>query len=435
VHDTKHPTGRGGELTTVAGTFLAYGAVFFDRLAPLYLVALIARDLGVPSAYEGTLALLIGLGWAAAMPLVRGTSGRYSDRNRIVVGAVVAAAFGALSAAAGGWVVFVLLRGIGGLAAATGAPAATSLVFAAAPAHRRGLDLGIVQSSTRIVGSLIAPIVVTVVAVQAGWRTAMIVSAGLLLLSALLLAWAVPEGRPSARPQPASTPYALLPGGQRNVVLCTVACVLLLAWLTVWSQSAVPLVQGWLTVDADAAGRLVGWFGVGSGIAALLVPLSSDRIGRRAALATGAGLGGAGGMAVGMLATAGAVPPRPVVIALLLLAGVAMGGLPLVISIVPAEAVASGDVGRALTGPIAGGEILGAAALPAAAAAAAVPLGLGTVVAITAGGVLALTLVSALLRPLGGAPEVSDTSTAQPVHPAPPAPNDEPAGSRPAKGS
>jgi hypothetical protein len=42
--------GRGGEVATVGGAFFTYGAIFFDRLAPLYLVALIAQDLGLPAA-------------------------------------------------------------------------------------------------------------------------------------------------------------------------------------------------------------------------------------------------------------------------------------------------------------------------------------------------------------------------------------------------
>ena len=58
--------GPGRELATVAGSFLTYGSMFFNRLAPLHVVALIATELGVPSAAEGTLALLIGLGCSDA---------------------------------------------------------------------------------------------------------------------------------------------------------------------------------------------------------------------------------------------------------------------------------------------------------------------------------------------------------------------------------
>lgn len=397
---------RGGEFATVAGTFLAYGAIFFDRLAPLYLVATIAGDLGMPSAYEGTLALVIGLGWAAAMPIVRAISGRFDERNRIVLAAVITAAFGLISAAAGSWVIFVALRGIAGVASATGSPAATALVFSVAPPQRRGLDLGVMQSATRVIGSLVAPVVATAVAVAHGWRTAIVVSALLLLSGALVLLFAVPDRERSSRHShagPTSVAFHLRPGGRRNLVLSTVGCVMLLAWLTVWSQSSVQLIQGWLQVDADAAGRYVSWFGLGAAVAAVLLPPLSDRIGRPGALALAGAFGGIGGIATGLTAAAGVVPPPAIVPVFLLFGGAAMGGLPLVISIIPAEAVATGDVGRALMGPIAGGEVLGAALLPGLAAVAAVPLGRGLVVALTAAGVLGLIAVAAALRPL--APE------------------------------
>jgi hypothetical protein len=111
-------------------------------------------------------------------------------------------------------------------------------------------------------------------------------------------------------------------------------------------------------------------------------------------------LGGSGGLAVGGLAAAGARPPAVVLWAALFLAGSAMGGLPLVISIVPAETVAIGDVGRALTIPIAGGEVFGSSALPLLAAAAAVPLGRPVVLMVAAAAVVGLVAVAALLRPL-----------------------------------
>lgn len=76
-----------------------------------------------------------------------------------------------------------------------------------------------------------------------------------------------------------------------------------------------------------------------------------------------------------------------------------MGGLPLCISIVPAESVATGDVGRALTGPIFTGEVVGSAALPAVAAWAAASVGRPAVLMAGATGVLALLVIAWLLRP------------------------------------
>lgn len=398
------PRGRGGEVATVASAFLAYGAVFFDRLAPLYLVGIIASDLDVPPTAEGTLALVIGLGWAAAMPIVRATSGRFADRNRVVVAAVLTAALGMLSATADTWLVFVTLRGLAGLASASGSPAVTAIVFAVAPAHRRGRDVGLVQASTRVLGSLVSPIVVTAITVALGWRAALVGSSLLLLVGGIILALAVPGGgeRAAARAAAPAAPFRLHPGGRRNVALCTAASVLLLAWLMVWSQSSVGLIRGWLQVDPDAAGRYAGWFGVGAAVAAVAVPIVSDRIGRRAALGFAGGLGGVAGIAVGLAAVAGLDLPSVVVAGLLTLSGTAMGGLPLVISLVPAEAVASGDVGRVLVAPIAAGEVLGAALLPALASLTAAHLGLDAVVAMTGVAVLGLVGIAAAMRPTTG---------------------------------
>ncbi|QBI21010.1 hypothetical protein ER308_16460 [Egibacter rhizosphaerae] len=78
--------------------------------------------------------------------------------------------------------------------------------------------------------------------------------------------------------------------------------------------------------------------------------------------------------------------------------GVGMGGLPLVISIVPAEAVAEGEVSRALLVPIASAELLGAAALLLAAAAAAAAVGHPPVVAATAAGLVVLAAAALGLR-------------------------------------
>jgi MFS family permease len=438
VSATRAPSWSRTEARTVGGVFVAYGAMFLDRLAPLYLVTLIATDLGVPAAREGSLALLIGLGWALAMPLVRATSGRFDNRRRLAGAVILSGLVSIGSAGAGGWALFVALRGLGGLAAASGAPAATALVFAVAPERRRGRDIGLMHSSTRIMGSLVSPVVVTAVAVAAGWRPALVVSGVLAVLSAgwlLLVAPRTPQLPPAARsdrdathgpapvtvatmghapsPSPAGLDddlepddelepeYELERGGGRNLVLCTLACVLLLTWLTVWSQSAVEMLRTWLTIDAAAAGRLVGWFGFGSAVGALGVPPLSDRIGRRAALSLASGIGGASGFAVGVLAATGVALPASVLIVLVIAAGTTMGGLPLVIAIIPAESVRRGDVGRALTGPIAGGEVIGAAALPALAAVLAVSTGRAWVVALAALGVVVLAGLSWALEPLG----------------------------------
>lgn len=126
------------EMPTVFACFLCYGAVFFDRLAPLYLITFVTRDLPVREGGVGILALAIGVGWALAMAVARWTSGRWSNRRRELVAATGAGLCGVASLAAPTWLVLCALRGLGGVAAGSAAPPVTALTFAASPNRRRG---------------------------------------------------------------------------------------------------------------------------------------------------------------------------------------------------------------------------------------------------------------------------------------------------------
>jgi MFS family permease len=391
------------EVPTILGTFIAFGSLFFDRLAPLYLIVSVGADLPIPAGAEGTLALFVGLGWAASMGVARLTTGRWSDRTRVLVAAGCAAAFGAASAFTHSWVVFILLRGLGSVAAGSAAPPITGLSFAAAPPQRRGLDLGIVQSSSRVFGSFVSPVVVTGIAVVAGWRLALLVSAGLVLLGAAALAVLVPSA-PTPRPRAVAgtqAPLVLRPGGRRDIVVCTGVGVVLLGWLFTMSQSGVPLLQGWLGLGTAEAGRVLGLFGVGAAVAALAIPTLSDAVGRRVALAGATLVGGLGGLGLAVAAMTGAALSAQLAGVLLFVGGLAMGGLPLVLSIIPAEAVARGDVGRGVLVPVVGAEVVGGGVLPGLAGLAAQPLGLPAVMAMAAALLLAATLLGAALRPAG----------------------------------
>ncbi len=109
-----------GTRTVVAG-FLIYGALFTDRLAPLFLADRIGDAFGVDAAALGLLPLAIAVGWTLGLAAGRLVGTRISLRQRVLVGGMITA-------------------------------------------------LGLVQSSTRIAGSFLAPIVLTAVVATAGWQ-------------------------------------------------------------------------------------------------------------------------------------------------------------------------------------------------------------------------------------------------------------------------
>lgn len=400
----------------VGGTFLLYGAVFFDRLAPLYLSSTIAQEYGVPRGLEGTLPLAIGVGWAISVLLASRLSGRLTHRHRAILAGVGAAVFGAASLVSGSWLAFVVLRGLGGVLAGSSAQPVTALVFAVSPTRRRGLDMGIVQSSTRVGGSLVSPAVVTAVAATAGWRAGLLTSAVVLLASSIVLAVVLPDDAdPSGRSERrAADGLDLFPGGRRNIVISTIGSVALVAWLVIVSQSGVPLLRDWLQLSTAGAGRVLSAFGAGAAVAALTIPLSSDRFGRARSLVLAALTGVLAGAGIASLSASGTGTVL-VAVVLVSLAGVAMGGLPLVISLIPAEAVRRGDVGRALSAPIVAAELVGGALLPLGAFALASVVGLPTVLGAAAGLLLVLAVAGWWLHPPPDVEIAAQTSTGRPT--------------------
>ena len=226
---------------------------------------------------------------------------------------------------------------------------------------------------------------------------ALLTSSGFVVLGAIALAVLVPADPPPSDNAVAAATPVLHPGGRRNIVVCTASSVALVMWLIVVSQSAGPLLRVWFDLGVAEAGSLLSLFGVGAWLATLVVPLASDRIGRRMALAVSSLVGGAAGLGVAIAAneSAGGLLTAAVLVTF---SGVAMGGLPLVISIIPAEAVASGDVGRGLAAPIIGAELLGGAVLPAVALASAGWVGASAILGVTAGLLLLVAASSFALR-------------------------------------
>jgi hypothetical protein len=359
------------EARAVGGGALVFGTLFLDRLAPLYLIVIIREEEALGPGALAMIPLVIGIGWAVAMTVGRWTRGRWSDRSRIAIGAGGAALFHVASALVGAWPAFLVLRFLGGILAGTVAPPVTGLIFAWAPPRRRGLDAGIMFSSTRLLGSLVAPVLVLAVAVRAGWQTALLVSALLLLLATIAFLAVSPAGpaRPSTaadaveRREQART--VLAPHGSRNVALATVFGILFAGWLTIVSQFGPSVVVSSLEVTPDRAGAIVGGFGIGGWIAALTVPALSDRIGRGGAVGGASAIGGTAALVLTYVLAAGPGSPTWVPTLLFALGGIALGALPLALSVIPGEAVLRGDPGGAVTWPVVGAEVIGAAVLPA----------------------------------------------------------------------
>lgn len=379
-------------MRTVMGGFLLYGALFTDRLAPLFLADRIGRQFGVDVSMLGLLPLAIAVGWTLGLAAGR-LSGRWlSLRQRLWVGGAITAIAGIASAFAPTYVVFLAVRLLGGIGANITSPALIALVVRATPSHRRGAALGMLQSSTRIVGSFLAPIVLTAVVAARGWQPALVVAAATIAVVLLPVMALVPRRIGPAGVSPRSRAPVYHEHGPRLLAVATGTAILTFLWLVLISQAGVPLLETWLELDVAAAGRLLAWFGVGSTVAAVLVPSWSDRS-RATALVVSSLASAVSGTVLGLAALTGVQPPWLLVGVVLAVAGVGLGGLPLAISVIPADAVADGDVDRAVEVPIIGAELIGGALLPAIAFALVPRLGFAPLLLAAAAAFVVLAVV------------------------------------------
>lgn len=379
-------------LRTVAAGFLLYGALFTDRLAPLFLAERLGRAFGVDVSALGLLPLAISAGWLLGLGAGRLVGRHISLPQRLVVGTCVTTVAGVASVFAPNFVVFLLLRTLGGIGANITSPAIIALVVRASPPHRRGIALGAVMSSTRITGSFAAPIVLTILVARYGWRLAIGVATSTLLLALAAVIVLVPRHVDAKQGSARSLPPIYRDEGPKILAVASVLAVLTFLWLTLISQGGVPMLENWLGVDVTTAGRLLGWFGVGSTAAAIGVPLWSDRT-RAGAVAGSSIVAALAGGYLGVAALSGFHPPMAMVGLAFAFAGVGLGGLPLAISVLPADAVRSGDVDRAIEFPIISAELIGGAILPAVAFAVIADVGIAPVLLTVSAGFLALALL------------------------------------------
>jgi hypothetical protein len=258
------------------------------------------------------------------------------------------------------------------------------------------LAIGVVQSSTRITGSFLAPIALTAAVVPFGWRWALAGAASTLLLAAGAVAALLPSAAPGGPRAERSRPPVYRPEGRRIIALASATAVCTFLWLTLISQGGVPLLEGWLGLDIRQAGRLLAWFGIGSTVAALVVPAWSDRS-RPVALGVAAAVTAVAGMGLAGASMLDLKLPLVAVGVLFALGGVGLGALPLSISVLPADAVEAGDVDRAVEVQIISAELAGGALLPALAFALAAHAGLELAVLLSASLFAVLALVGAPL--------------------------------------
>ena len=356
--------GRAYQWVLVGLLSLNFGIVFFDRNSINALMPFIQPELKLSDTQIGTLASALAFSWALAGLFVGRLSDALGKRKVIlVVAALVFSGASLLSGLARSYTMLLGARLMMGIAEGGVMPISQALVAAEVQPERRGLAMGAAQNvGANLLGNFLAPVVLTIFAVTFGWRTAFNLAAVPGFLVALLMFWLIREPQIQKVSVARRRPWlgALEVLRLRNVWLCVVLSILLVAFLVVFLAFTPKYLVQVRGMDPKVQSWLIAMWGLPSIGYAFLIPGSSDFLGRRPIVIV---MGAASALIpLSMLfIDGGGVWPLFVLFGL----GATVSGIyPLVMATIPSETVPASQLATVMGLTMGLGEIIGGVASP-----------------------------------------------------------------------
>jgi MFS family permease len=378
---------------------LAFGFVFFDRQAVPFLFPFISKELTLDNTQLGIIIGVLATTWAISGAAVGKLSDKLGVRKPILLTAIVAfSTLSALSGLVNGFLSLLLIRALMGIAEGAVLPMAQSLMMEASQPHRRGLNMGLVQTtSSGLLGGVLAPPVVVGLATAYGWRTAFYLT----IIPGLLIAvwiWRAVRERPPDSPLLQADGTWAEPAGHkpsigevirmRNIWLCMLIAVCMLTWfilILTFTPTYLVTVAGFAPTTMAT---VMTFLGVAWVIWGIITPAISDRIGRKTTLTIFSAVAVFCPLAVVFISSSVALSIA------VLITFVGIGCFSLFMATIPGETVSHGALATALGLVMGIGEISGGAIAPVIAGIASDAWGLQAAMFIAAGGAAIAVLLS-----------------------------------------
>ncbi len=265
---------------------LTFGALFFDRLAPVYLAPYLKQDLLLNNTQLGILAGGLALAWALSSYFITAWSENRNRNKLTFIAAVVIFSICSIgSGLAYTFAALLVARIIMGIAEGPVIPLAQAFIERESHPSRLGKNIGILQGlGPALFGSILAPIILVTIAEKMGWRAAFYI-AGIPGLILGLIAWFYlkPSTTESKRKKDTSLSFAECLK-YHNVRWALVLACCIIGW---WFGS-LPFIADYFVqeqgMSPDEMKKTMGLLGISGLVASIAVPTISDKIGRKRAL-------------------------------------------------------------------------------------------------------------------------------------------------------
>lgn len=394
--------------------FFVVGFVFFDRLLINFLMPFIQDDLDLDNAQIGLLASALALTWAIASVIGGRISDKVKSKRLYLVVLVLAFSVASFSQGfASTFAMLIILRLLMGLFEGPIIPVTQSVLAMESSQHRRGFNLGLTMNTANgLFGSILAPLVIVAIATAFDWRTAFVLTIfpGLLLGLFVFKVMREPNANQGAQaavsvPAPddgdtaAPADVTAHPKGQlkdvlnnRNIILSIIMFSGFMVYLTALQVFGPVYLTNIKGFTPGTMSLVMAAFGLGTALWGFIVPLISDRIGRRPSA-----------VIFGLLSILAPVSllfvNNPVLMAIavfMFAAGMGVGGLAM--SVIPAESVSPLYAGIAVGLPAGIGELIGGFLNPMLTGMATDRFGLPLALVVSSAGALVATFFGLFLK-------------------------------------
>ena len=263
-----------------------FGLIFFDRNAVGVLTPFILDDLQLSASQLGMLSSILALAWAISAYVFAAMSDRKGARKPfILVSILVFSACSAFSGLAGSFGFLLLARIVMGVAEGPFLPICLSVMNRESSPHRRGMNAGIMQNVfAALLGTTMAPLVLTALAQQFDWRVTFFLTGVPGLICAFLVWKFMREPEPETQAGEAQEAIKFSALGmlkEHNIRVCALIAICLVSWFLVTLTFIFLFLPTMRGLTPSETGAVTSAMGISTMLGGFLVPGLSDRIGRR----------------------------------------------------------------------------------------------------------------------------------------------------------
>jgi predicted MFS family arabinose efflux permease len=260
---------------------LGFGLVGLDRWIIAPLLPTMSRDLHLNYQDAGNIVAVLGLAWGVFAIIGGGLSDRIGRKKVLIPAMVAFSLLSGLSGMANGLISLLLIRAVMGVSEGAFCPTSFATTNDASKPARRGLNLGIQQSTFPLFGLAFGPIVATQLLRLISWRWVFVLVAVPGLILAVLLAITIREP-----PSPGKTGHVQrAPMSEmlkhRNVPLAMLALFCAMAGIFTLSALVPSYLADYLKLSNTEQGLVTSAIGFGGFLGQLLLPGISDVMGRK----------------------------------------------------------------------------------------------------------------------------------------------------------